>query len=141
RHGALTAVHSWVFNGTAQRHGRASVPSEHHAAYLVELAKAWAGDPRRPVWLQEVGAHAPLVPPEDAAEFTAATVAHALDCPDLWGVTWWCSHDVSRDLADFPALEYGLGLLTNDRKPKDSAVEFARAAREARTAAPPPPRT
>ncbi|MFJ6124256.1 glycosyl hydrolase [Streptomyces griseoviridis] len=128
RRGALTAVHSWVFNGTAQRHGRASVPAEHHAAYLVELSKAWAEDPRRPVWLQEVGAPAPLVPPEHAAAFTAATIANALDCPDLWGITWWCSHDVSRDLADFPELEYGLGLLTNDRRPKDTARALAEAA-------------
>ena len=129
RHGAVTAVHSWVFNGTAQRHGRTSVPTEHHAAYLVELSKAWADDPHRPVWLQEVGAPAPLVPPEHAAAFTEATVTHALDCPDLWGITWWCSHDVSRSLADFPELEYGLGLLTNDRKPKDAARALERAAR------------
>ncbi|MEU5218150.1 glycosyl hydrolase [Streptomyces sp. NPDC020807] len=121
RHGAMTAVHSWVFNGTAQLHGRTSVPTEHHAAYLVELSKAWAREPRRPVWLQEVGAPAPLVPPEHAAAFTGATLRNALDCPDLWGVTWWCSHDVSRALADFPELEYGLGLLTNDREPKDTA--------------------
>lgn len=59
RRGAVTAVHSWVFNGTAQRHGRTSVPTEHHAAYLIELSKAWADDPHRPVWLQEVGAPAP----------------------------------------------------------------------------------
>ncbi|MFJ2924226.1 glycosyl hydrolase [Streptomyces massasporeus] len=130
RHGAVTAVHSWVFNGTAQRYGRTSVPSEHHAAYLVELSKAWADDPHRPVWLQEVGAPAPLVPPEHAAAFTEATVANALDCPGLWGITWWCSHDVSRSLADFPELEYGLGLLTNDRKPKDTARALERAARE-----------
>ncbi len=129
RHGAVTAVHSWVFNGTAQRYGRTSVPSEHHAAWLVELSKAWAGDPHRPVWLQEVGAPAPLVPPEHAAAFTEATVANALDCPDLWGITWWCSHDVARSLADFPELEYGLGLLTNDRKPKDTALVLERAAR------------
>jgi hypothetical protein len=130
RRGAVTAVHSWIFNGTAQRHGRTSVPTEHHAAYLVELAKAWADDPHRPVWLQEVGAPAPLIPPEHAADFTAATVANALDCPDLWGITWWCSHDVSRSLADFPELEYGLGLLTNDRQPKEAALALARAARE-----------
>ncbi|MET7972406.1 glycosyl hydrolase [Streptomyces mirabilis] len=130
RRGAVTAVHSWVFNGTAQRHGRTSVPTEHHAAYLIELSKAWADDPHRPVWLQEVGAPAPLIPSEHAASFTEATVAAALDCPDLWGITWWCSHDVSRDLADFPELEYGLGLLTNDRRPKDSARALARAARE-----------
>ncbi|MGC4972360.1 glycoside hydrolase 5 family protein [Streptomyces sp. DT199] len=129
RHGAVTAVHSWVFNGTAQRYGRTSVPSEHHAAYLVELSKAWADDPHRPVWLQEVGAPAPLVPPEHAAAFTEATVANALDCPGLWGITWWCSHDVSRSLADFPELEYGLGLLTNDRGPKDTALVLERAAR------------
>jgi hypothetical protein len=132
RHGAVTAVHSWVFNGTAQRHGRTSVPSEHHAAYLVELSKAWADDPHRPVWLQEVGAPAPLIPAEHAAAFTEATVTNALDCPDLWGITWWCSHDVSRDLADFPELEYGLGLLTNDRKPKDTARALADAAARAR---------
>ncbi|MGV9886840.1 glycoside hydrolase 5 family protein [Streptomyces sp. NPDC003395] len=129
RHGALTAVHSWVFNGTAQRHGRTGVPTEHHAAYLIELSKAWAEDPGRPVWLQEVGAPAPLIPPEHAAAFTEATVAAALDCPGLWGVTWWCSHDVSRALADFPDLEYGLGLLTNDRRAKDTARVLARAAR------------
>ncbi|MFD9937941.1 glycosyl hydrolase [Streptomyces massasporeus] len=139
RHGAVTAVHSWVFNGTAQRYGRTSVPSEHHAAYLVELSKAWADDPHRPVWLQEVGAPAPLVPPEHAAAFTEATVANALDCPGLWGITWWCSHDVSRSLADFPELEYGLGLLTNDRGPKDTARVLERAAREPSYA--PPSRT
>ncbi|MBG7700112.1 MULTISPECIES: glycoside hydrolase 5 family protein [Streptomyces] len=139
RYGGVTAVHSWVFNGTAQRHGRTSVPSEHHAAYLVELSKAWADDPHRPVWLQEVGAPAPLVPAEHAAAFAEATVANALDCPGLWGVTWWCSHDVSRGLADFPELEYSLGLLTNDRRPKDIARVLADAAR--RTHRTPAPRT
>ncbi|PWI17914.1 glycosyl hydrolase [Streptomyces sp. Act143] len=129
RRGTVTAVHSWVFNGTAQRYGRTSVPTEHHAAYLVELSKAWAEEPHRPVWLQEVGAPAPLIPAEHAAAFTEATIAHALDCPDLWGITWWCSHDVSRDLADFPELEYSLGLLTNDRRPKDTAEALAAAAR------------
>ncbi|WP_251095907.1 glycosyl hydrolase [Streptomyces sp. Caat 7-52] len=128
RLGAVTAVHSWVFNGTAQRHGRTSVPAEHHAAYLVELGKAWADEPHRPVWLQEVGAPAPLVPAEHAAAFAEATIGHVLDCPDLWGVTWWCSHDVSRRLADFPELEYSLGLFTDERQPKDIARVLARAA-------------
>lgn len=130
RLGAATAVHSWVFNGTAQRHGRAGTATEQHAAYMIETSKAWATDPHRPVWLQEVGAPAPLIPPEHAAAFTEATVAAALDCPDLWGVTWWCSHDVSRELADFPELEYGLGLLTNDRAPKPAGETVARIAKE-----------
>ncbi|MEU3725188.1 glycosyl hydrolase [Streptomyces sp. NPDC031705] len=128
RLGAATVLHSWVFNGTAQRHGPTGTATEQHAAYLIELSKAWAPDPRRPVWLQEVGAPAPLIAPERAARFTGATLAAALDCPGLWGVTWWCSHDVSRELADFPELEYGLGLLTNDRRTKPAGTVLARVA-------------
>ncbi|GFH34633.1 glycoside hydrolase 5 family protein [Streptomyces pacificus] len=132
RLGAVTAVHSWVFNGTAQRHGRTGTATEQHAAYLVELSKAWADEPHRPVWLQEVGAPAPLVPAEHAAAFTEATVANVLDCEDLWGVTWWCSHDVSRSLADFPELEYSLGLMTSDREVKPIGRAIARIVREQR---------
>ncbi|MET8690086.1 glycosyl hydrolase [Streptomyces sp. NPDC004732] len=128
RLGAVTAVHSWVFNGTAQRHGRTGVATRTHAAYMIELSKAWAVDPHRPVWLQEVGAPAPLIPAEHAAAFTEDTVESALDCQDVWGVTWWCSHDVSRDLADFPELEYSLGLLTNDGKVKPAGAAIARIA-------------
>lgn len=142
RIGAATAVHSWVFNGTAQLHGRTAPATEHHAAYLIELSKAWALDPHRPVWLQEVGAPAPHIPAEHAAAFTQATVANALDCPDVWGVTWWCSHDVSRSLADFPELEYTLGLLTNDRQVKPAGRAIAGIVEEWRGREHrPPPRT
>ncbi|MEV0277078.1 glycosyl hydrolase [Streptomyces sp. NPDC050610] len=130
RIGAATAVHSWVFNGTAQRHGRDGAATEQHAAYLIELSKAWALDAHHPVWLQEVGAPAPHIPAEHAAAFTEATVANALDCADVWGVTWWCSHDVDRALGDFPELEYGLGLLTNDRRVKPAGEAIARIVRE-----------
>ncbi|MER7751995.1 glycosyl hydrolase [Kitasatospora sp. NPDC097643] len=141
RIGAATAVHSWVFNGTAQRYGARSTASAQHAAYLVELSKAWAQDPHRPVWLQEVGAPAPHIAAADAARFTAATVEAVLDCPDLWGVTWWCSHDVDRSLADFPELEYSLGLLTVDRAVKPAGARLAEAAAEVRRSwRPPAPR-
>ncbi|MFG2650304.1 glycosyl hydrolase [Streptomyces sp. NPDC048436] len=130
RLGGATAVHSWVFNGTAQRHGREGVATVQHAAYMIELSKAWADDPHRPVWLQEVGAPAPLIPAEYAASFTEATVEAALDCADVWGVTWWCSHDVSRSLVDFPELEYSLGLLTNEGRVKPGGEVLARIAKE-----------
>lgn len=130
RLGAMTAVHSWVFDGTAQRYGHDGAATGLHAAYTVELSKAWADDPARPVWLQEVGAPAPHVPPSGAAAFAEATIEAVLDCPDVWGVTWWCSHDVDRALADFPELEYGLGLLTNDRVVKPVGEVLGRYARE-----------
>ncbi|MFJ8667528.1 glycosyl hydrolase [Streptomyces sp. NPDC093600] len=142
RLGAATAVHSWVFNGTAQRYGPDSFATGQHAAYMIELSKAWAEDPHRPVWLQEVGAPAPHIAAERAADFTRTTVAAALDCPDLWGVTWWCSHDVDRSLADFPELEYSLGLLTTGREVKPAGRELARVVAELRTREPRPrPRT
>ncbi|GEB59092.1 glycoside hydrolase 5 family protein [Streptomyces gardneri] len=139
RIGAATAVHSWVFNGTAQRHGPTAVATGQHAAYLIELSKAWAHDPGRPVWLQEVGAPAPHIPAEGAARFARTTVAAALDCPDLWGVTWWCSHDVDRSLADFPELEYSLGLLTNGREVKPAGAAIAELVAEVRAGWSPPP--
>ena len=54
-----------------------------------------------------------------------AEPAPVLDTPNLWGVTWWCSHDVSRKLADFPELEYTLGLLDSDRRPKPAGLRLA----------------
>ncbi len=141
RHGFATAIHAWVFNGTAQTYGTHSPQVEHHAEYLIELSKAWALDPHRPVWLQEVGAPAPHIPAAHAAAFARATVRGALDCPDLWGVTWWCSHDVDPSLADFPELEYSLGLLTNDGEIKPVGAAVARIAEEVRAGwSPPEPR-
>ena len=48
-----------------------------------------------------------------------------LDTPNLWGVTWWCSHQVSRKLADLPELEYTLGLLDSDGHPKPAGLRLA----------------
>jgi hypothetical protein len=134
--GAATNVHSWVFNGTVQRYGPLSTASTRHAEYQVELAAGWAADPARPVWLQEVGAPSPHVPAELVGDFAEQTVHNVLTCPNLWGVTWWCSHDVDRRLADFPELEYSLGLLTSDRKVKSMAERIAAAIREGHRPAP-----
>ncbi len=129
--GAMTTVHSWVFNGTAQRYGPLSVESVHHAEYLVELARAW-GAPNRPVWLQEIGAAQPEISAEQAPEFAERTLANVLTCADLWGVTWWCSHDVDRALVDFPEREYELGLLTTERRVKPLGETVARIVASAR---------
>lgn len=109
--GHITTVHSWVFMGTAQRYGAGHPALTHLASYLVELAAAWSPDPDRRVWLQEVGAPEPHVGADEASVFLDRTVRQAANSPELWGVTWWCSHDVARALLDFPELEYTLGLL------------------------------
>ncbi|UNX54915.1 glycosyl hydrolase [Georgenia sp. TF02-10] len=141
RQGDLTAVHSWVFNGTAQRYGADSPHSHRHAEYLVELARAFATDPERGVWLQEIGAPGNVLDPEQVVPFARASVRHAAESPALWGVTWWCSHDVDPTLGDFPPFEHTLGLIDQGGQVKPLGHAFAEAAAELRDQAAAPGRT
>ncbi|MEV0736843.1 glycosyl hydrolase [Streptomyces sp. NPDC050549] len=134
RKGDLTTVHPWVFSGDcARRYGPRSPQVLHLAEYGTELAKAYATDPARPVWVQETGAPEPHIPAADAPEFARATVRNAAECDGLWGVTWWCSHDVDRSLADYPELEYTLGLFDSTGRAKPIAEALAAAIAEPHT--------
>ncbi|NNC13635.1 glycosyl hydrolase [Planctomonas sp. JC2975] len=132
RIGDASVVHSWIFNGTAQKYGGRSVAADRHAEYLIELARAFAPGPHRPVWLQEVGAPSNCLEESDIPGFVEATLRSAARCQDLWGITWWCSHDVDRRLADFPDLEYSLGLIRSDGSVKPSGRRFSEVAAELR---------
>ncbi|MEJ1087936.1 glycosyl hydrolase [Microbacterium sp. Mu-80] len=125
RLGAMTTVHSWIFNGTAQRYGGRSSASDRHAEYMIEVTRAFATDPQRRTWLQEVGAPSNCLTDDEMPGFLEATVRHAARTANLWGVTWWCSHDVSRTLADFPELEYSLGLIDQSGAAKPIGTRFA----------------
>ncbi|MBL1119667.1 glycosyl hydrolase [Streptomyces sp. 110] len=140
RYGQMSVIHSWIFNGTAQGYGAMSHESVHHAAYLIELSRAFAVDTARPVWLQEVGAPLNHLTEEQAPDFCAQTVRAAADSEMLWGVTWWCSHDVERRLADFPDLEHSLGLIDADGSVKPLGHRFAELAAELRSRPRPEPR-
>ncbi|MBO4260615.1 glycosyl hydrolase [Streptomyces griseorubiginosus] len=139
RKGDLTTVHPWVFSANcAGRYGSGSFEVLHLAEYGTELAKAYAEDPSRPVWVQETGAPEPHIPAADAPRFARATVLNAADCQGLWGVTWWCSHDVDRSLADYPELEYTLGLFDSAGRPKPIAEALAQTVAELRAQPPSP---
>ncbi|MGY5764274.1 glycoside hydrolase 5 family protein [Brachybacterium sp. DNPG3] len=138
RLGDITAIHSWIFNGTAQTYGGMSSQSLRHGEYLCELSTAFA-EPGRGVWLQEIGAPLNVLDADDAADFCTRSVRHAADVPGLWGVTWWCSHDVDRSLADFPPLEYSLGLIDADGAVKPIGRAFAEIAAELRARPAPAP--
>ncbi len=139
--GAMTTIHSWIFNGTAQRFGGRSTASDRHAEYLIELSRAFAADPARPIWLQEVGAPSSCLEPAQMPDFLEATVRSAATTQDLWGITWWCSHDVSRSLADFPELEYSLGLIGEDGVAKPIGRRFTEVIAELRAGVQAPART
>lgn len=138
--GDMTTVHSWIFNGTARLYGGRSTASDRHAEYLIEISRAFQNNTERPIWLQEVGAPSNCLTRDETPGFVEATVRNAARTENLWGVTWWCSHDVSRELADFPELEYSLGLIDNDGRPKQEGLRFAEAAKELRAHTPEIPR-
>ncbi|TDO63819.1 cellulase (glycosyl hydrolase family 5) [Kribbella sp. VKM Ac-2571] len=123
--GDLTTVHSWVFNGVSRVDGPLGPATLTHADYLIELARATAIDPSRPVWLQEIGVPGPDIPVDLQAEFTRRTVETVLTNQSLYGVTWWSSHDIDRRLLDFPDREYDLGLFTVDHQRKPAAQALA----------------
>ncbi|MDH2425332.1 glycosyl hydrolase [Sphaerisporangium sp. TRM90804] len=136
--GGLTTVHSWVFNGVSAVDGPLGPATVSHADYLVELAAASALDPARPVWLQEVGAPRPDIGERDAPAFVRGLLDAVTPNPALWGVTWWCSHDLDRSLADFPDREYDLGLFTVDHEIKPATRELAAVVAESRAGRPAP---
>ncbi len=123
--GDVTTVHSWVFGHLGPHVGVDHPALATFARYLCELAVAWSPDPARPVWLQEVGAPSTHVSPEHSGQFVTDTLQNLMGLEQLWGVTWWCSHDVSRKLADFPELEYSLGLFDSDGNTKDTGRALA----------------
>lgn len=137
--GTHTVVHPWVFSAhCAERYGPLAFQSTHLAEYVVALARAYATDPDRQVWVQEVGAPAPLIPAELAPEFARQTLENLAASEALWGVTWWCSHDVDRRLVDFPELEYTLGLLDSAGAAKPIGEQVAATVAELRRHRPAP---
>ncbi|GGR65723.1 hypothetical protein GCM10010197_36650 [Nocardioides luteus] len=125
--GDLSTVHSWVFNGVGAIDAPLGPATLTHADYLVELAAAYATEPGRRVWLQEIGAPLPEIPAGSVRDFVIGTIDHVAQNPALFGITWWCSHDLDRSLVDFPEREYDLGLFTVDHRRKPVAEALAEA--------------
>ncbi|MDN5724780.1 MAG: hypothetical protein L0G99_02455 [Propionibacteriales bacterium] len=122
--GEATTVHCWVFTGMTGVCEPGDPLLATLADYQVQLAIGAAADADRPVWLQEIGAPQPWVPADGAARFVADSLQPLLTSPQVFGVTWWCSHDVSRQLVDFPELEHSLGLIDErgEIKPAGRAI-------------------
>ena len=139
--GDMTVIHSWVFNGIAQGYGATSEECSSYALYLAELAKAFGKDSERPVWLQEVGAPENVLETDYTPEFCRKTVERAMDCRNLWGVTWWCSHDVPASMEDFPFFEHSLGLFDEQGQLKPIGRTFGELAAQYRSALPAQPKT
>jgi endo-1,4-beta-mannosidase len=144
RTGSVTAIHAWpFFTGALKRYGEAGVGTIHLSEYMLELAKAYHADPARPVWLQEFGIAPSWVDTTSTSDFLEQATLAAAGVDNLWGITWWCSHDIDRTLRGFDELEYDLGLLDVRNEPKVTGERFCAVAhriRSEQSAGPPMPR-
>ncbi|WP_410813409.1 glycoside hydrolase 5 family protein [Micromonospora sp. 067-2] len=131
--GSVTVVHAWpYFTGAFARYGHRDGRALHIGAYLVELANAYAATPHRQVWAQEIGLSEQWVPAADITDAAAHFLRSTASASQLWGVTWWCSHDIDPALTGFAPLEYDLGLLTTDNAVKPMGAAVAAAIRDHR---------
>jgi hypothetical protein len=123
--GSMTSLHTWLgFTGALARFGYDSLGTYCFPEYCIELARAYADDPDRMSWIQEFGASIDWMPREHIPIFMEKTLKHICSCENVWGVTWWCSHDVNTSLSEFNHLEYDLGLFDINNKPKPEAQKL-----------------
>jgi endo-1,4-beta-mannosidase len=135
--GQATVVHCYVFfTGALDRYKYSDPGSLLLAGYMVELAYAYQNDLRRRVWVEEVGTSAEWMPENYLPEFMEHTVRNAVSTGKSWGVTWWSSHDIDPAIKGFDSLEYTLGLLDLQNKPKPLGRKLAALAEELRRAPP-----
>ncbi len=122
--GGITPLHCYtLFTGAAARFGKMSVESTHLAPFMVEMAKAFCRDNNRKYWIQEFGTASEVY---DTAmdEFVRASLDAMLTSENLWGITWWCTHNISRQFTSFDSIEYELGLLDINNKPTRAGEMF-----------------
>lgn len=132
--GSATAIHSYIyFDGVLDRFAYDSPQARHLAIYEVELATAYQLDPARPVWVEEIGVGDKEMPVPAKPDFMRHTVHNLAEAGNLWGITWWCSHDIDRGIHGFNDYEYTLGLLDLKNHPKPLGTVFSELARELRS--------
>jgi hypothetical protein len=109
-------------------------------AGMATLIRSFAGSQEKPVWAGEFNTCIEELPEKGQAEWLDKAVHAAIEQGVSW-FSYWDSHDVDRKFA-FNPLEYSLGLLTNDGRPKPAGLEIAAVAKEFRGDwTPPAPRT
>ena len=126
----LIAIHAWIgFTGALDRGTASERVCTHLAPAMAALARAYAGEPAKPVWLQEFGVTPSwLADGESASGFLEDAARAALGGGVSW-LTWWASHDIRPEF-EFDPIEYGLGLLDSENRIKPAGAVFQRLARE-----------
>ena len=136
--GAATVLHCYAYwSGVLKLYRYSDPGSLHLLEYMVELAKAYQQETGRLVWVEEVGTSNEWMPEEYLSEYATSLLRNAASCGNLWGFTWWCSHDVDPAIRGFLSLEYTLGVLDVKNRVKPMGKTLAKLAEEFRRTPPP----
>lgn len=112
--GAITPLHCYVlFTQALARYGRMSEESIHLAPMMMEIARAYCDNPERMYWIQEFGTASRQFD-DEMVNFVTESMHAMYTEKNVWGITWWCSHNVSPQFRCYDELEYELGLFDND---------------------------
>ena len=124
--GAITPIHAWApFTGTTSRYGITGKETHRLPNYMIEMAKAYSNDNNRLYQVQEFGmADQWFEKEEDLKIFIDKTLENCASDKNIWGVTWWCSHDISDRFAGFVDFEHNLGVIDVNNKPKAAGLIF-----------------
>ncbi len=125
----IVSQHSWAyFTGALERTGGDifGAPSIHLADAMAALARSYAGDAAKPVWLQEYGMSEEWTDKNLIPRFLEEATLNGIAGGITW-FTWWSSHDIDPKLS-FNTLEYSLGLITQDQTIKPQSEVFRRLA-------------
>lgn len=132
--GSVTPIHAWIyFTGALERYGPTGTGTRHLTEYMLELAKAYHQDVDRPVWLQEFGVAVGWMDEPERTDFVSLATAITGSVDGLWGMTWWCSHDIERTLGGFEEIEYDFGLFTIHNTIKPAGIRLRDAISAIRT--------
>ena len=137
------AAHSYpYFHGTSRLDPWLGQRTTYSTNYIV----SWAEMTGKPVLMQELGASQQWVPPANVPKYLRLTfLSNWLE--GAAGYLWWCSHDIDPSFAvpdeglykeystarlqrenKFNELNYDMGILDNDNRPKPAAAAFEHSA-------------
>ncbi len=129
--GSATVVHCYAYwTGALDHYRYDQVGNLHLAEYMVELAHAYQASDARAVWVQEVGTSSEWMPETYISQYATTLLENAAACQNLWGFTWWCSHDIDPAMKGFLSLEYALGVLDQQNRVKPLGRTLSKLAEE-----------
>lgn len=119
RAGAASCVHPWAgFSPVFQKYGPLSTAATQYAEFFLQYMQAFSLTGTRTLWIEEDGCSKQWMDEKLIPRWAEQSIRNAVSSDHLFGITWWCSHDVNPRFAGFNPLEYDLGLYTNDRRLK-----------------------